>query len=59
MDKYRKRQARLIKRLVKRSSGKAEFRKPQGPKSGLAAIIGKWPGDETDEEVDAALRELS
>ncbi len=38
---------------------KAKFRKPQGPKSGLAAIMGKWPGDESDEEIDAALRELS
>jgi len=38
---------------------KAEFRKPQGPKSGLAAIMGKWPGDESDEEIDAALKELS
>jgi hypothetical protein len=36
-----------------------ELRKPQGPKSGLAAIIGQWPGDETDEEVLAALAELS
>jgi len=31
----------------------------QGPKSGLAAIIGKWPGDESDEDVDAALRQIS
>jgi len=29
-----------------------------GSKQGLAAIIGKWPGDETDEEIAAALREL-
>ena len=26
---------------------------------GIAAIFGRWPGDETDEEVEAALRELS
>jgi len=26
---------------------------------GLSAIIGKWPGDETDEEVQKALEELS
>lgn len=26
---------------------------------GLAAIIGKWPGDETDEQVAKALEDLS
>jgi hypothetical protein len=26
---------------------------------GLQAIIGKWPGDETDEQIEQALRELS
>jgi hypothetical protein len=36
-----------------------ELRKPQGPRSGLAAIVGQWPGDETDEQVRAALAELS
>jgi len=36
-----------------------KFRKSQGPKSGLAAIIGKWPGNESDEEVEAALRQIS
>lgn len=30
----------------------------QGP-IGLAAIIGKWPGDETDEEIEAVLKEMS
>jgi len=35
------------------------LRKPQGPRSGLKAIIGQWPGDESDEEVARALRELS
>lgn len=25
------------------------------PKGGLAAIAGKWPGDETDEEIEEAL----
>jgi uncharacterized protein (DUF433 family) len=29
------------------------------PKRGLSAIIGKWPGDETDDEVLNALEELS
>jgi hypothetical protein len=28
-------------------------------KNGVAAIFGKWPGDETDEQIEAALREIS
>jgi hypothetical protein len=28
-------------------------------KNGMAAVFGKWPGDETDEQIEAALRELS
>jgi len=31
----------------------------QGPRSGVAAIFGRWPGEETDEEVQALLDELS
>jgi hypothetical protein len=27
--------------------------------SGMAAIMGRWPGDETDEEIDEALKKLS
>lgn len=30
-----------------------------GPGSGLDAIVGQWPGDESDEEILAALAELS
>jgi hypothetical protein len=37
----------------------SKFRKLQGPRSGIAAIIGEWPGDETDDEIDAALERLS
>lgn len=33
--------------------------KGQGPRSGINAIIGHWPGDETDEEVDRYLRDVS
>ena len=29
------------------------------PATGIASIVGKWPGNETDEEIDKALRELS
>ncbi|MBI4502900.1 MAG: hypothetical protein HY700_17275 [Gemmatimonadetes bacterium] len=37
----------------------ADLRKPQSPKTGLNAIIGKWPGDESDEEIIDALERLS
>lgn len=32
---------------------------PHGRKRGLAAVVGQWPGDETDEEIAELLRELS
>lgn len=35
------------------------LRVPQGPYTGINAIIGKWPGDESDEEIQALLEELS
>jgi hypothetical protein len=35
------------------------FRQPQTPQTGLGAIIGRWPGEETDEEIRKALEELS
>jgi hypothetical protein len=37
----------------------ASLRSPQGPRSGVSAVIGHWPGDESDEEIATALRELS
>jgi len=33
--------------------------KPQSPRSGINAIIGHWPGDETEEEILEALEEIS
>ena len=36
-----------------------ELYRKQGPDSGLNAIIGKWPGDETDDEVFAMLEDIS
>jgi hypothetical protein len=36
-----------------------KLRRTQGPRSGMAAIMGRWPGDESDEEVSAALERLS
>lgn len=36
-----------------------DLRAAQGPRSGIAAIFGQWPGEELEEEVQARLRELS
>lgn len=36
-----------------------EIRKLQGPRSGLNAIIGQWPGNESDDEIFRALEDLS
>lgn len=36
-----------------------ELWRPQGAHSGLNAVVGAWPGDETDEEVFALLEEMS
>ncbi|HEX3694027.1 MAG TPA: hypothetical protein VH374_01460 [Polyangia bacterium] len=33
--------------------------KSQGPKSGVAAVFGRWPGDETDSEIEDLLAENS
>lgn len=37
----------------------SRLHRSQGPRSGLAAIMGRWPGDETDEQIHAALERLS
>lgn len=39
--------------------GEAALRVAQGSRSGLSALIGQWPGDESDEEISDALEELS
>ena len=39
-------------------ASEAAHRRHQGPRSGMSAIIGRWPGAETDEEVSAALAEI-
>lgn len=36
-----------------------ELRRPQGARSGINAIVGKWPGDETDDEIFAMIEEMS
>ena len=35
------------------------LRRRQGKRSGLPAVVGRWPGDETDEQVEEALRRIS
>jgi hypothetical protein len=37
----------------------SRLRKPQGARSGMAAIMGRWPGDETEGEIEAALEQIS
>lgn len=37
----------------------SSLRQTQGPRSGVNAVFGRWPGDENDDQIAAALRELS
>lgn len=50
--------SKLPKPLMK-SLEKKSLRAEQGPRSGINAIFGKWPGDESEEELKSALEELS
>jgi hypothetical protein len=51
--------SRLPRPLLQEKTNSDKYRVAQGSRSGLAAIIGKWPGDESDEEIEAALEHLS
>lgn len=45
---------------VARSPSEATpLRVPQGPTSGVAALFGQWPGDESDDDFEGAVRDLS
>ena len=44
----------IIRKLDRRS-----LHVPQGPDSGINLLIGKWPGDESEEEILALLEEMS
>lgn len=44
---------------VRRPLPSIALRVEQGPRSGLAAILGKWPGDESDEAIAEALEQIS
>jgi hypothetical protein len=48
--------------IPKPSRPRFDLREPlreQQHKNGVAAIFGRWPGDETDEEITAALKDIS
>jgi hypothetical protein len=52
----------LFSTLPIASSGRLDknrLRKPQGTRSGMAAIMGRWPGDESEDEIEAALERIS
>lgn len=42
-----------------RTHSVTKLRQPQDARSGLAAIIGQWPGEESDEETEKLLAELA
>jgi len=44
-------------RLGLKKFDRASLYKPQGPDSGINAVIGKWPGDDLSEEEFIALVE--
>ena len=46
-------------RILVRKLDRRALHQPQGLSSGINAIIGRWPGDESDEEIMALLEELS
>ncbi len=46
-------------RPVSQGLARGSLRRTQGPRSGLAALVGQWPGDESDEEIGELLRQLS
>lgn len=44
---------------LERPARSTDYRRPQGPSTGVNAFWGRWPGEETDEELLHALDELS
>jgi hypothetical protein len=42
----------------KRTIDKSQLFKPQGPKSGVSAFYGTWPGNETNEEWEEMIERL-
>ncbi len=37
---------------------KESLHQPQDSQSGVSAVIGKWPGDETDEEIQSGIDDI-
>ena len=48
-----------VPKPVRRQFDVRDVLREQQHKLGVAAIIGKWPDDETDDEIERALKELS
>jgi hypothetical protein len=44
---------------LKKPASATAFRVHQGPRSGINAVIGRWPGDESDDEIEEVLETLS
>ncbi len=44
---------------LKKPASAVSFRVPQGPRSGINAVIGRWPGDESDDQIKEVLETLS
>jgi len=51
--------ARSRDRVIVRKLDLSALDQPQTPTTGVNAIIGKWPGDESEEEILALLEEMS
>jgi len=49
---------KLPRPLFENPPGASCYRVPQTPETGLGALIGRWPGDESDEELMAAMDSL-
>jgi hypothetical protein len=43
--------------VVRSPSEARPLRVPQGPTSGVAALFGQWPGDESDDDFEGAVRD--
>jgi len=51
--------ARQIATMLESGALRESLHVPQTPDTGLGAVIGKWPGTETDEEVAELLRDTT
>lgn len=49
----------ILRSGILKKFDRSVLHQPQDPDSGLNAVMGKWPGDETDEEILALLEKLS